>query len=379
MRRLFLIFSLLLFFSCGRSKDSKSSNASNLFENLTYSIDTVVVDSKGEIINLSNGLRYFDISVDESSLLLFDRKQTIFQEIDLNDLKLKATYPYEFEGPNGIGKAMNFQILPDRTLFIPTFSKSGIYNLQGKLVSRLNFKPTEAEGLEETDPFTLINAILINPKSGLLYSLPGDYISGVKDLAIIDPDNNKVKLIKLPEMDIAGDFKVFWNTENGKAIEMEEYSLALFDETLIITCTVGSGIYTYNTSNDSLNFVDLPHKIIPTKKSGEILNEVTEESVFWDEYRKVASQVSYYELKWDKEKERFYRFASRTFLGEKESDPVRDEVYLLAYDEGFNVLGETKLDELKTIPSSYFWKDGKLWSFVNVEDELGFAVFTFDF
>jgi len=379
MHRLLLIFSFALFFSCGESNGSKTSSTRNIFENLTYSIDTVVVDSKGEIINLSNGLRYFDISADESSLIFFDRKQTIFQEIDLNDLKLKATYPYEFEGPNGIGKATYFQILPDRTLFIPTFSKSGIYHLQGKLVSRLNFKPTEAEGLEETDPLTLINAILINPKSGLLYSLPGEYISGVKDLAIINPENNKVKLIKLPEMDIAGDFKVFWNTENGKAIEMEEYSLTLIDETLIITCTVGSGIYTYNTSNDRLKFVDLPHKIIPTKKSGEILNEVTEESVFWDEYRKVASQVSYHELKWDKEKERFYRFASRTFLGEKESDPVRDEVYLLAYDEGFNVLGETKLDKLKTIPSSYFFKDGKLWSYVNIDDELGFAVFTFDY
>ena len=31
------------------------------------------------------------------------------------------------------------------------------------------------------------------------------------------------------------------------------------------------------------------------------------------------------------------------------------------------------------MPTHYFFKDGKLYSYVNAEDELGFAVFTFDF
>ena len=39
----------------------------------------------------------------------------------------------------------------------------------------------------------------------------------------------------------------------------------------------------------------------------------------------------------------------------------------------------TKIENLKAEPRSYFWKDGKLYSYVNVEDELGFAVFTFNF
>ena len=31
------------------------------------------------------------------------------------------------------------------------------------------------------------------------------------------------------------------------------------------------------------------------------------------------------------------------------------------------------------VPASYFWKDGKPWSYVNVEDELGFAVMDLKF
>jgi hypothetical protein len=34
---------------------------------------------------------------------------------------------------------------------------------------------------------------------------------------------------------------------------------------------------------------------------------------------------------------------------------------------------------LEELPSNYFWKCGKLWSYVNVEDELWFAVFTLTF
>ncbi|EAZ81737.1 hypothetical protein ALPR1_00810 [Algoriphagus machipongonensis] len=75
----------------------------------------------------------------------------------------------------------------------------------------------------------------------------------------------------------------------------------------------------------------------------------------------------------------YWRFGKKTFEGKEKGDPRTFEIYLFAYDEDFHVLGETKLDELKTMPSTYFFKDGKLWSYVNVEDELGFAVFTFNF
>ncbi|HSI74915.1 MAG TPA: hypothetical protein VK957_03435 [Lunatimonas sp.] len=49
------------------------------------------------------------------------------------------------------------------------------------------------------------------------------------------------------------------------------------------------------------------------------------------------------------------------------------------YDQDFKVFGETKIEGLNQIPESYFWKGGKLWSYVNIEDELGFAVIDFKF
>lgn len=374
-----LIVCLPLFFSCERPSDSNESTTGNILENLTYTVDTVVVDANGEIINLQYGMQFFDLSDDKTSLLLFDRQQTIFQEINLDQMALKTIYPFEKEGPNGLGRSSYFQILPDRKLMIPTFSKSGIYNLQGDLLSKINLSPYDIEKSETVDPFSLLYEIVIDPKSGILYSLPGVYIKGVRDLAIIDSKTSKGKIMKLPKMEKAGNFRVFWNSEQGKAIETESYYLTLVDDILLITCTVGSGIYRYDPRIDSLEYFDFNHQIIPNEKIGKVINEMSTEKEFLAEYRKVASQISFRDLMWDNQTSRFYRLATKTLLGETTEDSTSYEVYLLAYDKELNLIGETFLKDYNQLPQSYFFKDGKLYSYVNVEDELGFAVFTFNF
>ena len=67
---------LILLASC-RDKESEYTAEINLFKNLTYAIDTLVVDPKGEIININNGMQYFDLSADKTLLFLYDRQQTI--------------------------------------------------------------------------------------------------------------------------------------------------------------------------------------------------------------------------------------------------------------------------------------------------------------
>lgn len=95
--------------------------------------------------------------------------------------------------------------------------------------------------------------------------------------------------------------------------------------------------------------------------------------------KKVFGHLNYMEPHWDESREMYLRFGRKTFLAEKREDPPTFEVFLFAYDEDFNVLGETKIEGLTQVPANCFWKDGKLWSYVNIEDELGFAVIDFRF
>lgn len=377
MKKLPIFFLIALLFSCSE-KDKKDSSL-NILENLTYAIDTLVVDSGEEFINLSIGLNFSDVSEDKKSLFIFERGRLSFQEVDLDQMKLLGTYPFEMEGPNGIGKGGIFQLLSDRNLMIPSVTKTAIYNLQGELISNLKLITDELDHMSDIDEFTLLNQIHFDPKSGVFYSLPGKYTSGIRELAIINATTNKGKVVKLPAMEKAGNFRVFFNTENDKAIEVEEYSLSPLNDKIYITCTVTGGVYRYNPATDDLEYIEFNHQLIPNEKTGEIINEVYSQKDFNAEYRKVASQISYLKLMWDEETSRFYRLAYKGVLGDQQLEPISYQVFLLAYSEDLELMGETLIPDFKQVPKSYFFKDGKLYSYVNVEDELGFAVFTFDF
>ena len=90
-------------------------------------------------------------------------------------------------------------------------------------------------------------------------------------------------------------------------------------------------------------------------------------------------QISYKDFVFDYEREIYFRFGSILEETENFNANTKMEVYLFAYDQNFNLLGEKKIESLTKVPTQPFFKDGKLWSYVNIEDELRFAVFTFDF
>lgn len=51
----------------------------------------------------------------------------------------------------------------------------------------------------------------------------------------------------------------------------------------------------------------------------------------------------------------------------------------MAFSENLELIGNTKIKGLYTLPKGGFFKGGKLWSHVNVADELGFAVMDFSY
>jgi UV DNA damage repair endonuclease len=130
---------------------------------------------------------------------------------------------------------------------------------------------------------------------------------------------------------------------------------------------------------DSLDYITFPLTLTPTEKKKEIKNEVSSEGARNEQIDIINSEIRFYELLWDKQSNRFYRFSSILIPSNSSEPSKKSKIFLSAFDSDLNLIGEKHLEELTTIPISPFFKDGKLWSYVNVEDELGFAVFTFDF
>ena len=100
---------------------------------------------------------------------------------------------------------------------------------------------------------------------------------------------------------------------------------------------------------------------------------------FYAEWAKSKYNVGFEKFLWDNQRQKYFRIVKRAIPNEDKELEDRYDVYLFTYDSNLNLLGETQLEDLNRLPQKPFFKDGKLYSYVNVEDELGFAVFTFDF
>ena len=114
------------------------------------------------------------------------------------------------------------------------------------------------------------------------------------------------------------------------------------------------------------------------EKTGEVKNKVGSRAEYEEELKKLTQKISYWSFIWDEKSQRYFRFASRAIGFDQEGWTKDYEIFFMAYSKDLELIGETRLKGLSKTPFGFF-KDGKLWSQVNVEDELGFAVFTFDF
>ncbi len=383
MKKLALFIFSALIFSCG-GNSSEDSKTENILQNLSYTVDTVVVDSGEEIFIIGYGLGAKALNQDKSKLYFFEKDPLNFVEIDLNNLKLIGKTAFQREGPNGVGPYVpSFQLGPENEIFIQNYNSQAIFNLKGDLTKNLKIIPEGIDAELVNDFQKLYSRAVFDFRKNRIYSQPTSETSKPYELFIIDPFTKKVRKEPIPEMKSEEEVSGIYISKSGDQTMYQYFGVQSFfgieNGHLIFGTGAMSGIYHLNPITDSLEFIDIQHQFYPNKMEINLNNPPANEEQFQENRRKVNAELNYMEPLWDETREMYLRLGKRTFLGENKGDPSTFEIFLFAYDEDFNILGETKIEGLKKVPVNYFFKDGKLWSYVNVEDELGFAVFTFDF
>jgi len=105
MKHLLFAFSVLLLFSCGGNTEEK--NKADL-SNLTFSLDTVMVNSGEDFINLKYGIWGSAISQDQKYLYNWNQETAELDKINLDQLILEGKIKFEKEGPNGVGSYISW-------------------------------------------------------------------------------------------------------------------------------------------------------------------------------------------------------------------------------------------------------------------------------
>jgi len=371
----------LVSFSCGNSKNTGSNSEGKMLENLSFTSDTVLVDPGDQLINLQFGLLKADFSEDGKYLYHLHPSDQVLSVINLDALKIEKQIQFEREGPNGIPDfAITTQFLGDNKLLFLGMQNSGIFNLEAEKLTSLNRDSVKLEGITTEKDYTFFYQLEAAPKHNLLFSIPNNVESAQYSLAIFDMDFLNGKVIGLPEFGFLSNFElIFREGRSSSTANTASVQLRTELDQVLVYSQGTSSFYRYDILKDTLVFKTYEHKLVPNQKTPPASRQLKSKEEFDEAVNYAKDQISFGDFLWDKSRDLYFRFGSiRKPLLDPEA-PAKNEVFLFAYDSDFNLLGEVEIKELNFQPSWPFFKDGKLWSYVNVNDELGFAVMNFKF
>jgi hypothetical protein len=365
MKKALSIALITLFFSCSNSESEKR-------EGFEVKIDTVYVDAGDELIFHQYGLSHSDLSNDQKRLFNFTPKDEL-EVIDLDSLKLLHKVATEKEGPLGTGRPYAIEVDQTGRLVMYGFNEVRIFSPGLDSMKRY---PLIGEALSGLDPELLA---YFNPQltdGTFLYAVYENYEQVPLGLAIVLLDEMRVK--KIP-IELAArvepfTYSLFVQGRLGNRF-YDPIHMELVDNRLILSTAYANEAFTLDLETDSATLKSFHSELtqdkkpIPAKTATETINEME------DLRRDGEKSVKFGAFHFDKTHRRFWRFSRD--IDREIGDSLVFKNVLTVFDEDLNQLAETvvPIDPF----SKKFFKDGKLWSYVNVEDELGFAVLTLDF
>jgi hypothetical protein len=380
MRKLAVLFLLPLIFSCGGTSSEKAESG-NILENLTFTVDTVVMDPGDQVVNVQFGPSLFGLSPDQKRYYFMHRNSGELAVFDLEEKKWIKKIQFEKDGPNAIPNFVyGFQLFDENRFLILDSKNIGVYDSSAVKVSSVPFGKDKFQNLTDEEGYSLVTGMQADHKKQLFVSLPNDPGKERISLAIWDNGSFQSRLVSLPEFGFLTKFTLIFQEGNSySAAGFASLNLKVEKDRVLAFSSGTSSIYTYDLGMDSLSFKTYSPKLIPFQAAIPEVSKFSTKESFDEGIRLAQAQIFFGDLLWDESRGIYLRFASITKPDANPELPKRSEVFLLAFDRELNLIGESKVEELPSQPNWAFFKDGKLWFYVNVADELGFAVMEFKF
>ncbi|MGY6522126.1 MAG: DUF4221 family protein [Mongoliitalea sp.] len=372
-----LFFLLVLGFLAFACNTSEQRGEQALAE-LTFSMDTVMVDPGDDVIYLNDNLFLSDVSPDGKFLYNFNRRENILETIDLEKLGLLGKTTFEKEGPNGIGA------------FLSGFSAIGKGNL---LLWSYGLTAEFSDDAVKVKDFPLLKALGISEDDRSVYPTKLLKVSGSEDRVIgmfiewstqryflVDLDGENAEVIELPALnklkevstDILYDGQWMGSFGSGVVSSVQ-------GDKLLIGNTVFNELYIYDPASRTLVEKSWDGPIVGKQRTYMGPKSVEGESPQqYEEMKKVEEDFTFLSFHWDAQHERYYRFVYKKTFGEEKEEwgsykATGMKLYLSVFDKNFELLGETLVPLSLNRLSKVFVKDGQIWIYQNMEDELGFV------
>lgn len=373
MKNLFNLLAIPLFISCG-SGSSETTESGNILENLTFTVDTVIVDAGDDIISLQWSLNISTLSNDQKYLYNFNPKTNQLEVIDLEKLKLKEKFSLEREGPLGTGNPRGIHLDERGRLFIIGFKEIRIYSPRLDSMQLIKLNADNLNGLNADESVGTDFKITDDGLKFITTYGVGENVQ--QGLAIISLEGLQVKKVPFElGQKIQPFVRSFYMDGKLMSRSIESIYLNEIEGVAMASSPHFNEVHLLDLAKVSISVkryfsqITENSKPIPTQTRGDTFEEM---DALYLESRK---QVEFGRFYFDHKGKKVWRFTHE--LDREIGDSLIFRQVLTVFDENMNPLGEKALKF--NANGNKFFKNGKLWSFVNVEDELGFAVIDFKF
>ncbi|MDF2156373.1 DUF4221 family protein [Algoriphagus sp. CAU 1675] len=374
MKKLPIYLLILTLFSCGG--DPENSNATGDLE-ITYVIDTVMVDPGDHFIFVQYGLGMSDVDKSQKLLYNFNNQDMKMEIIDLENLKLKELRQYEKEGPNGIGGGfiMRIQVLPDESVLFYDFV--GIHHVakSGEKLATYKLEEIAWEGdaLAEEEE---INVSSLDTKDGkTFYGFYGTqgFESKTNGIAQLNVEDKTLRLHPSDFLQFTTAFDISFEMDGrGAAKFPEQNRIRMVGDKILITTTAKNELWQWDLAQDSLISHNYQSQLTSNIKKGNFPMQVSSPEEFRAAIKEKDKEVSFGEFTFSPDQDKFWRYhkeMDRMTAG----DTIIYKNVLTAFNIDLSMLGETQMPEDFKNGNSVFYLDGMLWQFLNIDDEVAFV------
>lgn len=175
---------------------------------------------------------------------------------------------------------------------------------------------------------------------------------------------------KLITFEKTADYSFTYYLGKGSVInEPIQVGIDKFGTKVILSNEITNELMWYDTEKDTLFMKSYNSQLTAAHKEKRYKREHETPEQFEAEYARYKEEINFMAPFWDREGQRFYRFSYQN-----KGDKIT--VYLTAYDKELNQIAETVVPELSQKPAKHFAKDGKIWIYQNMDDEMGFIRLT---
>ncbi len=373
MNKYLLSIFAIAIFSCSSKNGSDENSASELA--FSYSLDTVMVDAGEHFFFLNWGLGISDLTQDRKILYNLNPQTLLLEVVDMDALVLNETIQLEKEGPNGIGGGFisKLQVIGNGNLMLFDFNKIVEISPKGELVKKYEFDKNTLTGYEfgETEVVSYMGTFSPDGKTYVGELEDESFRKPAKGLAVIDLETMEVKFVPTDAISKLDEFRIMLEMNGNAMMSMGESSYMNFiNGQLVLNNTAMNEVYLYDANRDSLLHKTFEANLTGNERVKNFPTQVDSREALFETNKEKAKQVKFGPMNFQKEENLLWRFS--TDMDRMIADSVVTKDVVTFFDTDYTMLKEQTIENLPN-SSARFFKDGILYSFLNIDDELAFV------